>query len=109
MKTSIKYTIAFSFLLWLTGCVYQGKHHDTRNLLPESYGNLVEEKSAQLVSEPERVWWSKFGLTELNILVAELNKRNYDLRIARQRVLRAQACLLFFLSNNSLLFRYLAK
>lgn len=93
MKPIVKYAVLLSLPLWLAGCSFQAKQYDVTTLLPESYGGLVQEDGARLVSEPERVWWAKFELPELDALIAELSAGSYDLEIARQRVLRAQALL----------------
>ena len=75
------------------GCSYNAVQHDGSDLLPDSYGDLVEPSVARFVTEPELAWWQSFELPELNALLTELNEGNYDLEIGRQRVLRARALL----------------
>lgn len=80
-------------LLLAAGCAYQPIRHDAANLVPTNYGGLVNERSAQFVAKPEQDWWSGFDMPELDAMLSELEKANYDLEIARQRVIRSRALL----------------
>lgn len=79
--------------LLIAGCAYQSTRHDAAKLVPTNYGGLVNERSAQFVAKPEQDWWSGFNMPELDAMLTELEKANYDLEIARQRVIRSRALL----------------
>ena len=80
-------------LVFATGCAYQPTQHDVTQLVPESYGALVDEQSVHIVAAPEQAWWHRFGMPELNAMLGELETGNYNLEIARQRVIRSRALL----------------
>ena len=63
------------------------------NLVPSDYDNLLTKRSVQLVSKPEQIWWRGFNMPELDALLREMEKANYDFEIARQRVTRSRALL----------------
>ena len=91
--TPVIATLLLACLFLLAGCAYHTTHHDVTNLVPPTYGDEVNQQSAQFVDEPELAWWRQFDMPELDTLLNELSEGNYDLEIARQRLVRAQALL----------------
>jgi len=79
--------------LLITGCTYQPVRRDAGDLLPANYGGLAGEGSARLIAKPDQKWWCAFDLPELDDLLTEMARANYDLDIARQRVMRSRALL----------------
>lgn len=81
-------------LLVLSGCrspiVKEGDAPDAADYvkwMPASYEMPIEEKLAPLNEK----WWEAFGSDELNSLVEESLKSNYDLRVAVARVAQTRA------------------
>jgi multidrug efflux system outer membrane protein len=59
---------------------------------PDSYRQLAPDQQAQSnQSLGDEKWWDVFKDEELQALVREALKQNYDIRIAAERVLQAQA------------------
>ena len=77
----------------LAGCSYHATRHEVDSLLPVHYDQGVDPTSARVVTMPEHEWWRRFDMPELDAMLAELEKANYDLDIARQRVVRSRALL----------------
>lgn len=86
-------TLLCALPLLAGGCAYRPALHDAAHLVPADYGGLAGARSAQFVAEPERDWWRGFNMPELDAMLGELEEANYDLEIARQRVLRSRALL----------------
>lgn len=87
----IRIFITFVILTTLFSCTYTPQKRDGSTELPLSYGIEIQEKTVQMVTQPDREWWAQFKMAELNKLIEELDDGSYDLAIARQRVLRARA------------------
>ena len=76
----------------LTGCINLGPDYQRPDLdleIPESYQNDPAEQTAAPVIADR--WWQDFGDTELNMLVEEVLKRNWDLKQAAARIIEARA------------------
>ena len=86
-------TLLLCIFLFSTGCVYQPAQHTTDQLVPQNYGGIITDQSVRFVRQIEQDWWKAFGMPELDEMLIELEKANYDLEIARQRILRSQVLL----------------
>ena len=76
----------------LTGCINLGPDYQRPDLnieIPESYENDQTEPAANPVIADR--WWQDFGDAELNVLVEEVLKRNWDLKQAAARIIEARA------------------
>ncbi len=76
----------------LTGCINLGPDYQRPDLdieVPESYQNDQSEQTATPVIVDR--WWQDFGDAELNVLVEEVLKRNWDLKQAAARIIEARA------------------
>ncbi|MEE9497354.1 MAG: efflux transporter outer membrane subunit [Desulfobacterales bacterium] len=76
----------------LTGCINLGPDYQRPDLdieVPESYQNDQSEQTATPVIADR--WWQDFGDAELNVLVEEVLKRNWDLKQAAARIIEARA------------------
>jgi multidrug efflux system outer membrane protein len=79
-------------LTGLGGCINLGPDYHQPDLniqIPESFQNDPAEQTAGQLDEDR--WWHVFGDTELNQLVEEVLKRNWDLKQAAARILEARA------------------
>jgi multidrug efflux system outer membrane protein len=76
----------------LTGCINLGPDYQRPDLdleIPGSYQNDPAEQTAVPVIADR--WWQDFGDAELNVLVEEVLKRNWDLKQAAARIIEARA------------------
>ena len=76
----------------LTGCINLGPDYQRPDLdleIPDSYQNDPAEQTAASVIAHR--WWQDFGDAELNVLVEEVLKRNWDLKQAAARIIEARA------------------
>ena len=76
----------------LTGCINLGPDYQRPDLdleIPDSYQNDPAEQTAASVIADR--WWQDFGDAELNVLVEEVLKRNWDLKQAAARIIEARA------------------
>jgi multidrug efflux system outer membrane protein len=76
----------------LTGCINLGPDYQRPDLdleIPESYQNDQTEQTANPVIADR--WWQNFGDTELDVLVEEVLKRNWDLKQAAARIIEIRA------------------
>ena len=76
----------------LTGCINLGPDYQRPDLdleIPDSYQNDPAEQTAAPVIADR--WWQDFGDAELNVLVEEVLKRNWDLKQAAARIIEARA------------------
>ncbi len=76
----------------LTGCINLGPDYERPDLdieIPESYENDQTEPTANPVITDR--WWQDFGDAELNALVEEVLKRNWDLKQAAARIIEARS------------------
>jgi outer membrane protein TolC len=76
----------------LTGCINLGPDYQRPDLdieIPESYENDQTEPTANPVIADR--WWQDFGDAELNALVEEVLKRNWDLKQAAARIMEVRA------------------
>lgn len=85
---------SFTLILFagLTGCINLGPDYQRPDLdieIPESYQNDPSEQAVNPVIVDR--WWQDFGDAELNALVEEVLKRNWDLKQAVARILEARA------------------
>ena len=76
----------------LTGCINLGPDYQRPDLdleIPESYQNDQTEQTANPIIADR--WWQDFGDTELDVLVEEVLKRNWDLKQAAARIIEIRA------------------
>ena len=74
-----------------TGCLNLGPDYQRPDLdieIPESYQHEEAEQAATLVIADH--WWQDFGDAELNMLVEEVLKRNWDLKQAAARIVESR-------------------
>jgi multidrug efflux system outer membrane protein len=76
----------------LTGCINLGPDYQRPDLdleIPGSFQNDADEQTAGAAIADR--WWQDFGDAELNVLVEEVLKRNWDLKQAAARIIEARA------------------
>jgi multidrug efflux system outer membrane protein len=76
----------------LTGCINLGPDYQRPDLdleIPGSFQNDADEQTAGAAIADH--WWQDFGDAELNVLVEEVLKRNWDLKQAAARIIEARA------------------
>ena len=84
--------VTLILFIGLTGCINLGPDYQRPDLnieIPESYENDQTEPAANPVIADR--WWQDFGDAELNVLVEEVLKRNWDLKQAAARIIEARA------------------
>jgi hypothetical protein len=86
------FSLAFILFTGLNGCINLGPDYQRPDLdieIPESYQNDRSEQTVGPVIEDR--WWQDFGDPELDVLVEEVLKRNWDLKQAAARIIAARA------------------
>ena len=86
------FSLAFILFTGVNGCINLGPDYQRPNLnieIPESYQNDRSEQTFSLDIEDR--WWKDFGDPEIDVLVEEVLKRNWDLKQAAARVIEARA------------------
>lgn len=86
------FSLAFILFTGLIGCINLGPDYQRPDLdieMPESYQNDRSEQT--LSADIEDRWWKDFGDPELDLLVEEVLKRNWDLKQAAARIIEARA------------------
>lgn len=88
------FLLILAFLLFTgpSGCINLGPDYQRPELgvkIPESYQNDLSEPAFKPVIEDR--WWRDFDDPELNELVEEVLKRNWDLKQATARILESRA------------------
>jgi multidrug efflux system outer membrane protein len=86
------FSLAFLLFTGLNGCINLGPDYQRPELgvkIPESYQNDRTEAAFNPVIEDR--WWQDFDDPELNELVEEVLKRNWDLKKATARILESRA------------------
>ena len=77
------FSLAFILFTGVNGCINLGPDYQRPNLdieIPESYQNDRSEQTFSLDIEDR--WWKDFGDPEIDVLVEEVLKRNWDLKQA---------------------------
>ncbi|HEY3863541.1 MAG TPA: efflux transporter outer membrane subunit [Verrucomicrobiae bacterium] len=96
MKTSavIFAVISVMSLGWAGGCTMGPKYERPKVEAPKSFGELPkstnDQPSPAVQNEPIATWWRSFGDPELDRLIAEALKTNYNILIAASRVREAR-------------------
>jgi multidrug efflux system outer membrane protein len=86
------FSLAFILFTGLNGCINLGPDYQRPDLdieIPESYQNDRSEQTLSLDIEDR--WWKDFGDPELDVLVEEVLKRNWNLKQAAARIIEARA------------------
>jgi len=86
------FSLAFILFTGLNGCINLGPDYQRPDLdieIPESYQNDRSEQTVGPVIEDR--WWQDFGDPELDVLVEEVLKRNWDLKQAAARIIAGRA------------------
>ena len=86
------FSLTFLLFTGLNGCINLGPDYQRPELgveIPESYQNDRSEPAFYPVMEDR--WWQDFDDPELNALVEEVLKRNWDLKQATARILESRA------------------
>jgi multidrug efflux system outer membrane protein len=86
------FSLAFILFTGLNGCINLGPDYQRPGVgveIPASYQNNHSEPALNPVIEDR--WWQGFDDPELNQLVEEVLKRNWDLKQAAARILEARA------------------
>ncbi|MCK4983919.1 MAG: TolC family protein, partial [Desulfobacterales bacterium] len=86
------FSLAFILFTGLNGCINLGPDYHRPDLdieIPGSYRNDRTEPALNPVIEDR--WWQDFDDPELNQLVEEVLKRNWDLKQATARILESRA------------------
>ncbi len=79
-------------LVAVVGCKVGPNYSRPPISTPDSYRELAPDQQAQAAqSLGDEKWWEVFKDEELQTLIREALKENYDIRIAAERVLQAQA------------------
>ena len=84
--------LVFILFTGLNGCINLGPDYQRPEVgveIPESYQNKANETALNPVIEDR--WWQDFDDPELNALVEEVLKRNWDLKQASARILESRA------------------
>lgn len=76
-------------LLLLTGCTVGPNYKRPPVTVPDSYRGFAPENTQTSLGEEK--WWAVFQDEQLQALIKEALAQNYDVRIAAERVLQAQA------------------
>jgi multidrug efflux system outer membrane protein len=83
--------IATAFLL-LTGCRMGPNYKRPPVTVPDAYRGLAPDAGPQTTASfGDEKWWTVFQDPQLQELIREALSQNYDVRIAAERVLQAQA------------------
>jgi len=86
--------LILSTLLLLTGCAVGPNYKRPAVSVPDAYRGLAPDASPQTTASlGDEKWWTVFQDQQLQALIKEALAQNYDVRIAAQRVLEAQALL----------------
>jgi multidrug efflux system outer membrane protein len=86
------FSLTFILVTSLAGCINLGPDYQRPDLdieVPESYQNERTEQTANAIIADR--WWQNFGDAELDVLVEEVLKRNWDLKQAAARIMEARA------------------
>ena len=86
------FSLTFTLFTGLNGCINLGPDYERPDLnikIPESYQNDRSEQTLSLDIEDR--WWQDFDDPELDVLVEEVLKRNWDLKQAAARIIEARA------------------
>ena len=77
----------------MTGCMIGPNYHRPSINVPDAYRGLTKEEivSSQLDSIGQQQWWEIFQDKKLQDLVRTALAQNYDVRMAADRILEAQA------------------
>jgi outer membrane protein, multidrug efflux system len=87
-----KWGVTALVLAMTAGCKVGPNYSRPPVSTPVSYRELVPDQQAQTAASiGDERWWQVFQDEELQGLVREALKQNYDIRIAAERVLQAQA------------------
>jgi multidrug efflux system outer membrane protein len=89
-----KFSYVILALVLLGGCKVGPNYSRPAVSTPPAYRELAPDQQAQAASSlGDEKWWEVFQDQELQALIREALKENYDVRIAAERVLQAQAIL----------------
>ncbi|HEY3706174.1 MAG TPA: efflux transporter outer membrane subunit [Terracidiphilus sp.] len=81
-------------LVFLSGCKVGPNYARPAISTPDAYRQLAPDQQAQPGNSlGDERWWEVFQDQELQALIHEAVKQNYDVRVAAERVLQAQAIL----------------
>jgi multidrug efflux system outer membrane protein len=86
------FSLTFILGTGLAGCINLGPDYQRPDLdieIPESYQNDRTEQTANPFIADR--WWQDFGDAELDVLVEEVLKRNWDLKQAAARIMEVRA------------------
>jgi multidrug efflux system outer membrane protein len=87
-----KWGVTVLVLAMVAGCKLGPNYSRPPISTPDSYRELAPDQQAQSAgSIGDERWWEVFKDEELQGLVREALKQNYDIRIAAERILQAQA------------------
>jgi outer membrane protein, multidrug efflux system len=87
-----KFSNVILALVFLCGCKVGPNYQRPAVSTPDAYRELAPDQQAQAASAfGDERWWEVFQDQELQTLIREALKENYDVRIAAERVMQAQA------------------
>jgi len=91
IKTEIKVSVTFILCGLLAGCMV-GPNYKKPNIdVPGAYRGMSSDSSIGSASIGEQKWWEVFQDQKLQDLIHTALQQNYDVRIAADRILEAQA------------------
>ena len=85
--------LALLALLALSACAVGPNYKRPATTVPDTYRAAMPEPGASVIAWGDEKWWTVFQDPQLQSLIREALTQNYDLRIAAERVLQAQAIL----------------
>ncbi len=89
-----RHWIVASALLMLTGCAVGPNYKRPPVTVPGTYRGLAADTDPQATASlGDEKWWTVYQDEQLQVLIREALRQNYDMRIAAARVLQAQAVL----------------
>ena len=90
---SSKPFLLYVALVLLSGCAVGPNYKRPATTIPDAHRGASPDQPPSVPSLGDEKWWTVFSDPQLQALVREALSNNYDLRIAAERILEAQAAL----------------
>jgi outer membrane protein, multidrug efflux system len=88
-----KFLLVCLALVALSGCAVGPNYKRPATTIPETHRGASPDQPPNVPSVGDEKWWTVFADPQLQALIREALTKNYDLRIAAERILEAQAAL----------------
>jgi outer membrane protein, multidrug efflux system len=88
-----KFLLVCLALVALSGCAVGPNYKRPATTIPDTHRGASPDQSPNVPSVGDEKWWAVFADPQLQALIREALTKNYDLRIAAERILEAQAAL----------------